>query len=300
MRSAAKLHCRHLPASIVPLPFGSGYRRTSTPPGNDNNRLQLCRSLSGAVIGDGGQRDEEKGCASIVPLPFGSGYVPAAAACALGRQLQLCRSLSGAVMSAQLGGALRRQRSFNCAAPFRERLFAGLPDHSTLVIDASIVPLPFGSGYLPAHRIGGAADVGFNCAAPFRERLSVSLTKIFCIAALLQLCRSLSGAVILRYARYMRRLIWASIVPLPFGSGYFCTSDAASARALASIVPLPFGSGYKRRSHLHQTSDVASIVPLPFGSGYVHHQAGDMHHAGASIVPLPFGSGYTVPPHKRG
>ena len=92
---------------------------------------------------------------------------------------------------------LRRFRyaSFNCAAPFRERLLVIAPPSllknwhlqlcrslSGAVIDCrdrgcwrkmdpSIVPLPFGSGYRRDLRRLGPHHTAFNCAAPFRERL---------------------------------------------------------------------------------------------------------------------------------
>ena len=60
--------------------------------------------------------------------------------------LQLCRPLSGAV--SRPGGAIRLHRtgSFNCAAPFRERLGDLAAIHAAAADYASIVPPPFGSG----------------------------------------------------------------------------------------------------------------------------------------------------------
>ena len=83
---------------------------------------------------------------------------------------------------------------FNCAAPFRERLSKD-GRRNDAVIPASIVPLPFGSGY-----------------ARYRSFLALVI--------LLQLCRSLSGAVIPRRPQQATSVRQASIVPLPFGSGY--------------------------------------------------------------------------------
>ncbi len=93
-------------------------------------------------------------------------------------------------------------------------------------------------------RVYVAAEPGFNCAAPFRERL----------------CRSSATG------RTLRRT--ASIVPLPFGSGYALRGYQPHFEGNASIVPLPFGSGYPKVAHLTPIPSPASIVPLPFGSGY--------------------------------
>ena len=60
--------------------------------------------------------------------------------------------------------------SFNCAAPFRERLARGCG----LVI---------------------CAYLRFNCAAPFRERLVRGPLYNCLVSLMLQLCRPLSGAV---------------------------------------------------------------------------------------------------------
>ena len=111
-------------ASIVPLPFGSGYKAAA------------------------GESDSEEG-ASIVPLPFGSGYLDA---CHPGRHRAGC---------------------FNCAAPFRERLWHQRGRHR------------------PGHWRS------FNCAAPFRERLYTAGNPVRLTVVRLQLCRSLSGAVML-------------------------------------------------------------------------------------------------------
>ena len=88
--------------------------------------------------------------------------------------LQLCRSLSGAVIIRKCWNTCLSLIGFNCAAPFRERL----------LLETDAYPQPF-------------KKIGFNCAAPFRERLSCPR----------------------RDLRQLRQR--ASIVPLPFGSGYF-------------------------------------------------------------------------------
>ncbi len=139
----------HFGASIVPLPFGSGYQ-----------------SRRGHVAA--------ADFASIVPLPFGSGYEP-------GRK-----------------PARRYDDCFNCAAPFRERLF-GVIAAAGVRGTASIVPLPFGSGYRPGPPTASPQAHRFNCAAPFRERLFIRRLRLRRGGLPLQLCRSLSGAVIASY-----------------------------------------------------------------------------------------------------
>ncbi len=69
----------------------------------------------------------------------------------------------------------------------------------------SIVPLPFGSGYEMRTIIGGSILAPFNCAAPFRERLLMSHAHQMGFRLSLQLCRSLSGAVIKQHPSQYRR-----------------------------------------------------------------------------------------------
>ncbi len=85
--------------------------------------------------------------------------------------LQLCRSLSGAVIWC-IRPRPRNGACFNCAAPFRERLCPHRPCKYQPFCRASIVPLPFGSGYTRPSTLGTRCRCRFNCAAPFRERLS--------------------------------------------------------------------------------------------------------------------------------
>ena len=215
-------------ASIVPLPFGSGYEPVCPPPITASasfncaapfrerlfanptpepllfTLLQLCRSLSGAVM-----------CAICA---VAGGTQPA---------LQLCRSLSGAVMRKGQAAAGNCIIGFNCAAPFRERLFDQRMRRVGIVALASIVPLPFGSGYKTrpggnsatnwmlqlCRSLSGAVmdskgrlsvtDQSFNCAAPFRERLCASGGTRAVPRCRLQLCRSLSGAVIVRCSSWL-------------------------------------------------------------------------------------------------
>ena len=53
---------------------------------------------------------------------------------------------------------------FNCAAPFRERLY-DVRGAMSSVQGASIVPPPFGSGYQRDIGEQQRAQIGFNCAA---------------------------------------------------------------------------------------------------------------------------------------
>ena len=133
--------------------------------------------------------------ASIVPPPFGSGYAQSHCAAVIASWLQLCRPLSGAVICDTPGKSHSTDIGFNCAAPFRERLW---------------------SNFRNRHR----RSLRFNCAAPFRERLCIS-PRVGCCAPLwLQLCRPLSGAVIAFSSVRGYGVVKASIVPPPFGSGY--------------------------------------------------------------------------------
>ena len=109
--------------------------------------------------------------ASIVPPPFGSGYpcYPA----------QGRRKLAASIVPPPFGGGYpccweRRKagtESFNCAAPFRERLAvcasARLPHRVLLQLCRPL------SGAVSSAPAPGAApsSTSFNCAAPFRERL---------------------------------------------------------------------------------------------------------------------------------
>ena len=182
----------------MPPPFGSGYlpspvptnptfhagfncaapfreRLSGEPPGVLLTRLpgfQLCRPLSGAVM------------------------VASTDTCCCVDRFQLCRPLSGAVICLGCPTTCTPDTSFNCAAPFRERLSTmrraygqtaarvsivpppfgsgyRVSRSSLLSMRAvSIVPPPFGSGYMPRRNRRPSSTWGFNCAAPFRERLS--------------------------------------------------------------------------------------------------------------------------------
>ena len=157
-------------------------------------RLQLCRPLSEAVIGQRGDGVLALSPASIVPPPFGSGYDAGNAWLAFLRDASIVPPPFG---SGYPGGSAPRgsvARRFNCAAPFRKRLYcdcdclrgnpggfncaapfrkrlSGRPPAHALQGPASIVPPPFGSGY---------------------ERFEWPFEPDFA----LQLCRPLSEAVI--------------------------------------------------------------------------------------------------------
>ena len=136
-------------ASIVPPPFGSGYAAPAGRTVRGYDGLQLCRPLSGAVMrrGIGGGGGNGGGLQLCRPLSGAVISIPAVIA-AVTVALQLCRPLSGAVMS--------YDRLETTAADF-----------------ASIVPPPFGSGYLNGDASNRMRGCRFNCAAPFRERLSL-------------------------------------------------------------------------------------------------------------------------------
>ena len=327
-------------ASIVPPPFGSGYWYISLPQGRIVTfncaapfRKRLCRSQARPWSSEG---------PSIVPPPFGSGYPPAVAT--------YCRSLVGpSIVPPPFGSGYRSSSPepgtlhtcFNCAAPFRKRLFSAEHIAAMRILHPSIVPPPFGSGYPYDSQQRHRRRNPFNCAAPFRERLWPRPRRAIVLpgqlppsivpppfgsgytapppdaggdAVTLQLCRPLSGAVmrgkstarayaISLSAPSRRRSAPASIVPPPFGSGYFHVRamDAAPhsgrrwARTLCFNCAAPFR---KRLSALASAAQLSShrpsIVPPPFGSGYLEAPTGDDggDPPRASIVPPPFGSGY--------
>ena len=110
--------------------------------------------------------------ASIVPLPFGSGYGDAYA--------QAVADVDA---------------SFNCAAPFRERLWLR-PELLGSGHCRFNCAAPFRERLLAEDFVLRTGITGFNCAAPFRERLWGWRRRYRGWQFRLQLCRSLSGAVI--------------------------------------------------------------------------------------------------------
>ena len=198
-----------------------------------------------------------------------------------------------------------------------------MPPFQIITSSASIVPPPFGSGYLPS----------WHNTLPYST---------------LQLCRPLSGAVMsAKHTSPVIRQI-ASIVPPPFGSGYgdppmtpqnywplqlcrplsgaviswgiithrpvqmlqLCrplsgaviTACAVLANAFpyASIVPPPFGSGYSSRLLYPPdcSSDALQLCRPLSGAVIPVHGQGDEQGQCASIVPPPFGSGYVYHPRN--
>ena len=87
----------------------------------------------------------------------------------------------------------------------------------------------------------------------------------------------------------------ASIVPPPFGSGYYTPASLTSATMERFNCAAPFRE--RLLDLVKSCLDVhrASIVPPPFGSGYSHHHDARQSANIASIVPPPFGSGYYTP-----
>ena len=208
--------------------------------------------------------------------------------------LQSCRPLSGAVIAGRRGRA-------------------------PALHPASIVPPPFGSGYLCSTTSRALPSYSFNRAAPFRERLfstggwairrldalqscrplsgAVMLLcpPAACPGTALQSCRPLSGAVIARQRRPAAGAPECFNRAAPFRERLFrLVGVIAHAAYQASIVPPPFGSGYMAGVLLNRPSArIASIVPPPFGSGYYGGAAPADANLVASIVPPPFGSGYS-------
>ena len=162
-----------LNASIVPPPFGSGYNHGLWTGGDGlpGSTLQLCRPLSGAVISRSTMSPDSSVALQLCrPL---SGAVIWPACCAglpyttlqlcrplsgavitwrmksssTSTWLQLCRPLSGAVIRGSIVASLRRQALQLCR-PLSGAVI-GLPRAPTAADQtASIVPPPFGSGYL--------------------------------------------------------------------------------------------------------------------------------------------------------
>ena len=89
------------------------------------------------------------------------------------RRLQLCRPLSGAVISLVTAGQAPVVEASIVPPPFGSGYPVG-KESLLSFLDASIVPPPFGSGYKATHTLVTGGFVRFNCAAPFRERLSAS------------------------------------------------------------------------------------------------------------------------------
>ena len=118
----------------------------------------------------------------------------------------------------------------------------------------SIVPPPFGSGYLPAYTGAIPPAAAFNCAAPFRERLYELVAGGAASATALQLCRPLSGAVMNAPGKALPMPTLPSIVPPPFGSGYARRRASGCRRQPAFNCAAPFrerlytdGDGYADR-----------------------------------------------------
>ena len=203
----------------MPPPFGSGY---------DGLLLLINREL----------------VASIVPPPFGSGYGGKAAAVGEARQYaSIVPPPFGSGYDSPVGASQSDRRSFNRAAPFRERLSAHRrPSSPTARRLQSCRPLsgavighpglaPLGWPVLQSCRPLSGAVIEpavvlnssiwcFNRAAPFRERLFESTPNAAGAVYELQSCRPLSGAVMWVAWEVAEVAEIASIVPPPFGSGY--------------------------------------------------------------------------------
>ena len=183
--------------------------------------LQLCRPLSGAVI-DGGA--------------YYAGYAQAG--------LQLCRPLSGAVIPRRLC----YNDGIGCASIVPPPFGSGYQRRKaqcSLRFGASIVPPPFGSGYTLRGSGGGWGKAASIVPPPFGSGYADTLVVNDRNLGVLQLCRPLSGAVIIRASVAAIPALDASIVPPPFGSGYRKAGVCIGCGAKASIVPPPFGSGYE-------------------------------------------------------
>ena len=212
---------RHSKASIVPPPFGSGYPPDARRAFLLLGMLQSCRPLSGAVMTVAKVDGTSLRRASIVPPPFGSGYPDHPAGIPENPALQSCRPLSGAVIVGVRAGFANGCDGFNRAAPFRERLSGvlGCPPVSAKGFNRAA---PFRER-LSSHSVLMLRRYGcFNRAAPFRERLWDTRRRIAPLDFVaLQSCRPLSGAVIRQPGLPRRMANAASIVPPPFGSGYW-------------------------------------------------------------------------------
>ena len=162
-------------------PFRERLASRALPTNKPRVILQLCRPLSGAV--------SQRYCA-------GCSYI---------LHLQLCRPLSGAVSRLRADNQAMNPTSFNCAAPFRERLAAARQAMVALLVLQLCRPLSgavsgisgrismhskmlqlcrplSGAVSRRLHRAGSAGGPCFNCAAPFRERLAAYQGVSVCIA----------------------------------------------------------------------------------------------------------------------
>ena len=288
----ATIHTSELHASIVPPPFGSGYAAARWSIRSAITPLQLCRPLSGAVIGRSSRCCMPARCASIVPPPFGSGYrnrigwpgsrmiasiVPPPFGSgyvtepALTEFVQVgfnCAAPFRERLSQPCAKATKCAGRFNCAAPFRERLWRHPLHRYGRRHHASIVPPPFGSGYGAIHYIDTDGVIT------------------------LQLCRPLSGAVIPKLYEMAMDALACFNCAAPFrerlfgprpgagraGRGFNCAApfrERLFPVCCRSPVPDPrFNCAAPFRERLYRATPVfmgvlhASIVPPPFGSGY--------------------------------
>ncbi len=183
--------------------------------------------------------------ASMGPLPFGSGRSLRSRVCPRALVLQWGRSLSEAEGGIDDSADAEQHARFNGAAPFRKRKVADADRQSLLTVDASMGPLPFGSGRRPDSPMSGrTCAVASMGPLPFgsgrqREFHHARSGK----RCGLQWGRSLSEAEGFNYLPRRIGRISASMGPLPFGSGRCGKQLGSNSGMRASMGPLPFGSG---------------------------------------------------------
>ena len=134
--------------------------------------LQLCRPLSEAVISLLGLLREWTDLLLQLCRPLSEAVMSIARRVRDAiSMLQLCRPLSEAVIRRQPGPSPALHPASIVPPPFGSGYVIGCRGFAEIV-RASIVPPPFGSGYPAAPAAGKPCAGTFNCAAPFRKRLS--------------------------------------------------------------------------------------------------------------------------------
>ena len=187
--------------------------------------------------------------------------------CRQNHRLQLCRPLSGAVSSLTDSGLSQSTTSFNCAAPFRERL-ACISPRVCLTPSPLQLCRPLSGAVSPSVGASRITRMPLQLCRPLSGAVRSSLPRHWPTGHSLQLCRPLSGAV----SGALRR---SGVTPYML---QLCRplSGAVSGRYVAGndIQPNGFNCAAPFRERLADVgadADVgfraASIVPPPFGSG---------------------------------
>ena len=161
---------------------------------------------------------------------------------------------------------------------------------------ASIVPPPFGSGYKSLLRNPYAPAAASIVPPPFGSGYPIDRQSMRRPAAGFNRAAPFRERLSAPAARLWNGgVMLQSCRPLS-GAVILPASRGAVGVRTASIVPPPFGSGYGGPQATSAAGIAASIVPPPFGSGYRTTPSRlPPRMRPASIVPPPFGSGYNAP-----